>query len=215
MQFNHSFTATLVLLLLSVALDAHSQTHRPSSNFARVQMPEGVSLEVPKNWVVLGGSSRVLVDTWLEAKGITQVDSKAGFIAEAYDEDNRRLAALHVRYFPGGSLTQADLRKLSRTDLIRLDQVTREEAERAYRSMGAQFLSWEKSTIQQLNGLVAVIYGLRRNPALAVEDGIFRVRVVRIYAGARTFSVTVSYREQAAPLLEPVTDYIIRSIRQN
>jgi hypothetical protein len=40
-----------------------------ASNFIRVPLGKGASIEIPKNWTVLSGSQRVTLDALVEAKG--------------------------------------------------------------------------------------------------------------------------------------------------
>jgi len=127
-----------------------------------VSLPQGVSLEIPKNWTIYSGNERMLVDTWLEAKGFAQVDSKAGFIAELYNDNNQRLGALHLRYFPDAPYTQAQVRAFSATDIAALDRVTRESSENASRVMNTKILSWEAARIKTINGIAALVMGYSR-----------------------------------------------------
>mgnify|MGYP001560524752 FL=1 len=156
----------------------------------------------------------MLVDTWLEAKGFAQVDSRAGFIAELYNDNNQRLGALHLRYFPDAPYTQAQVRTFSATDIAALDRATRESLENASRAMNTKILSWEAARIKTINGIAALVMGYSRlTPTFG--EGAFRVRLVRVYAGPRSYTLTISYLENSALLMTPITDYIIASLRQD
>lgn len=203
--------ATASLVVASVFF---STSVAGASNFVRVALPQGVSLEIPKNWTVYSGNERMLVDTWLEAKGFAQVDSKAGFIAELYNDNNQRLGALHLRYFPDAPYAQAQVRAFSATDIAALDRVTRESSENASRVMNTKILSWEAARIKTINGIAVLVMSYSRlTPAFG--EGTFRVRLVRVYAGPRSFTLTISYLENSALLMTPITDYIIASLRQD
>ena len=199
---------------LAVAFVFCSTSVTGASNFVRVSLPQGVSLEIPKNWTIYSGNERMLVDTWLEAKGFAQVDSKAGFIAEFYNDNNQRLGALHLRYFPNAPYTQAQVRAFSANDIAALDRVTRKSSENASHAMNTKILSWEAARIKTINGITALVMGYSRfTPTFG--EGAFRVRLVRVYAGPRSYTLTISYLENSALLMTPITDYIIASLRQD
>ncbi|MBN8733765.1 MAG: hypothetical protein J0L64_24735 [Acidobacteria bacterium] len=71
--------------------------------------------------------------------------------------------------------------------------------------------SWEGTKRSELNQIAALVTEYHRRSLKGAGD--FRVRLVRVFAGDRSFTVTVSYLEPVSFLMEPITDRIIQSLK--
>lgn len=195
--------------------DATSSEKR-YSNFATLPLPKGVTVELPKNWVALTDNQRVTLDSLIEAKqdlaGITRPESDLPFAAN-YMDDSRNVAAMfNVRFYPKGEWTQDFVRGLTHEEIGELDNGTRAETEASMKTTGIQLLEWKGTARREINGLSALVVEYRRKGAR--PGTTFCVRLVRVINAGRSFTVTVSYREDSEQLLRPICDRIIESIRQ-
>ena len=92
-------TATLAAIIV-----AASGIAAASDNFAKISLPRGVSIELPKNWVVLSGNQRITLDSAVESgldlSGIEQEGAEFPFAANYYDDEGNIIGILNIRYYP-------------------------------------------------------------------------------------------------------------------
>ena len=199
--------------LLLVFLTAHGGAYA-TDNFVRVSLPKDVSIELPNNWVVISENLRTTLDSAVEARldlsGIEQEGSELFFAANYYDDKGNTLGLLNVRYYPQLELTQADARSLNAQDVKELDAELKENIISSMKTFGGTVSHWigtEKSTI---NDLTVFVTEYKRQSSKG--SGV-RVRLVRVLAADKSFTLTVSYHESASLFLKPITDKIINSLK--
>ena len=203
------FKSFLLALLFSLAtLPAWG-----ASNFVRVPLGKGASIEVPKNWVVLSGNQRNTIDTFVEAKGYRQTKSALSFAANLYDDRGKTIALINVRFYPDNPITQAEARQVTPSDIKEIDAEMRKVAEAPLKAMGVRMLNWYGSKMQVINGLFVLVHEQQQSGAGDV--GVTRVRGVRVWRSPRSFTVTLSYRERHATMLLPIINYMNNSLRQD
>lgn len=205
----NQFKVFLSALLLSLAtLPAWG-----ASNFVRVPLGKGASIEVPKNWVVLSGNQRTTMDTFVEAKGYRQIESTLSFAANLYDDGGKTIALVNVRFYPDNPITQVEARQVTPPDLKEIDVEMRKVAEAPLKELGVRMLNSYGSQMQVINGLYVLVHEHQHS---GVGDaGVTRVRGVRVWRSPRSFTVTLSYRERYATMLLPIIDYMTNSLRQD
>lgn len=185
-----------------------------AGNFVTVTLPKGVSIELPRNWVVLSNNQRITLDTAVESgldlSGIQHSASEFPFAANYYD-DGKTIGILNIRYYPQLVISQAYARSVTNQDVQDLDATLKEGAPKAMKAFGMSVTSWGGTTKTEINGITAFVTEYRR--ASLKGSGEFRVRLVRVFAGDRSFTLTVSYLDSASILLKPITDRIIGSLR--
>lgn len=184
-----------------------------ASNFVRVPLGKGASIEVPKNWVVLSGNQRTTIDTFVEAKGYRQTESTLSFAANLYDDRGKTIALVNARFYPENPITQAEARQVTSADLKEIDMEMRKVAEAPLKAMGVRLLNWYGSKMQAINGLYVLVHEHQHSGA--GDAGMTRVRGVRVWRSPRSFTVTLSYRERDTTTLLPIIDYMTNSIRQD
>jgi hypothetical protein len=186
-----------------------------SGNFVVVPLPNGITVELPKNWTVLSDNRRITIDTWVQAKrelaGDSHPSSDLAFAANYYDEQGKAAAIFNVRYYPDLDVTQGDARGLSASDIKELDAALRNEVSKAEKQYGIRILSWVGTTKHSINGITMFLTEYRRQNIGAGAP--FCVRLARILNGPRSFTITISYREDQEYLLKAICDRIIHSIR--
>lgn len=200
------------LLLSGVILTFVVSPAWGASNFIRVPLGKGASIEVPKNWVVLSGNQRTTIDTFIEAKGYRQTESTLTFSANLYDDLGKTIALVNARFYPDNPITQAEARQLTAADLKEIDAEMRKVVEAPLKAMGVRLLNWYGSKVQVINGLYVVVH--EHQTSGAGNAGETRVRGLRVWKSPRSFTVTLSYRERDATMLLPIIDYMTKSLRQ-
>ena len=186
-----------------------------TGNFLTIRLAKGVTVELPRNWTALSNNQRITLDSYVEAKrsmkGPSDPASDLNFAANYYDEQGKTAAIFNVRYYPDQTVTQADSRAATAADTKELDDALHSEMEAGMQQFGMRILAWMGTKKQSINGLIAFVTEYRR--AAIREGSPFRVRLVRVLSGGRSFTVTVSYREDQELFLRPICDRVIQSIR--
>jgi len=200
--------------MTAAAITATQITVYSSDNFVKVNLPKGVSIEIPKNWVVLSGNQRITLDSAVESRldlsGIEQEESKLQFAANYYDDKRNTLGILNIRYYPQLDITQEDVRTATLQDVEEIDPALKESIIKSAKAFGMTVTSWNGTQKTIINGITVFLTEYRRNSQKG--GGEFRVRLVRVLSGNKSFTLTVSYHEDASFLLKPITDKIINSL---
>ncbi|MGI8923455.1 MAG: hypothetical protein ACR2HJ_05355 [Fimbriimonadales bacterium] len=200
--------AAALVLAVSVLAEA-------TGNFVTVKLPRGVSVELPKNWIVLSSNQRITLDTYVESaldlSGTEQEPSELPFAANLYDDRGRTIGIVNIRYYPQLELTQSDARATTASETQELDSVSKAQMIAEMPTFNLRVNSWLGTTKSEINGVTAFITEYRR--AAKGVAGDFRVRLVRVFSAERSFTLTVSYAETSAIPIRPIADRIIASLR--
>jgi hypothetical protein len=201
-----AIVAVLMFMIQGVAFATH--------NCVRIDLPKGVSIELPKNWVVLSGNQRITMDSAVESaldlSGIKQEGSELPFAANCYDDQGSTIGILNIRYYPQLELTQADARSANAQDVRGIDAVIKENIITSMKSVNTAVTSWAGTQKTSINGITVFITEYKRTSLKG--SGELRVRLVRVLAADKSFTLTVSYHEAASLLLKPITERIISSL---
>ena len=186
-----------------------------ANNFVPIRLPHGVQIELPRNWEALSNNQRITLDSTVQSRneraGIFDASSDLNFGANYYDEAGKTAAIMNVRYYPDSEISQTDARAAGQPDIRELDSALRESMVKAGQINGFTVLSWNGTSKQVINGTTAFVTEYKRSPLK--NNGNFKVRLVRVFNGSKSFTLTVSYREDQDYLLRPICDRIISSLR--
>lgn len=197
--------AALVLLLQPVAA---------ADPFIRVALQHGVSFSMPRNWVILTDNTRTTLDASVAARGMGTTSSDLAFAANLYDDQRNVLGMVNVRYYPSQAVTQAQIRAMTTADFAEFETYMREEMTKAAHVSGFSILGWNRVARTTISGAHALTYGFRRSAMPQVMDkSPMRLDFVRVLNGARSFTLTVAYREDQAALIAPICEMIKSSLR--
>ena len=206
---NTVVVATFVAIVITASGIASA-----AGNFVAVSLPKGVSIEIPKNWVVLSGNQRVTLDSAVESRldlsGIDFARSDLPFAANLYDDGGKTIGILNIRYYPALDITQADARAATTQEVVEFDAILKENMLKSLKAFNITVTSWNGTRMTSINGITIFLTEYQRNAL--VDTGEFRVRLARVFSGDQSFTLTVSYHESAAILLQPITDRIISSL---
>lgn len=183
--------------------------------FVLINLPKGVSVQIPNNWIELSANSRTTVAAASEAMANDLEDyapSDLAFAANLYDDAGKTIALFNIRYYPEMDVLQSELASAGREDLVHIENSILKNLQRGAEVAGYKILSWENMKRVEINGMIALVTDYRREfPGRPV----FKVRLVRVINGPSSFTVTVSYREDQEVLLKPITNYIISTLQTN
>lgn len=202
----------LVGVSLSFANIATAQAPKVSS-YVLVRLPQGVILRMPRNWRVLTDDSRITLEAATEALessiNAESLPSTLPFAASYYDGNRATAGMLNVRYYPENTVTQSDVRSMLPSELKALDGELRSGLSSSAKASGNKLLEWRGTKAVDIDGLRFLVSEYRRS---SPRQKSFRVRLVRLLDGARSLTVTVSYREDEH-LLGPITDHMISTLQ--
>lgn len=181
------------------------------SYFIRVPLEQGVSIEVPKNWILLSESNRMTIGTAMEAMGKRPL-SLITFGANLLDGDTT-IASVNTQFYPNEKRTQNELQLLTSKNLKKIDLTVEQAGKQGYKDLGVRVTKCFRTRKKVINGIHTFIIGWQHTGV--GDQGLMRIRSVRVWNGARSFAVTFTYRERQAMVLLPIIDYMTNSIRQD
>ena len=198
----------LLILLFSLLLS--SPTVFADSNYKTINLPKGVSIDVPINWQVISDNQRITLDAYVESL-FEPLDSDLPFAANYYNDNGDVEALLNIRYYPWIELTQEDVFYATPDEIQYIDSILNENISISMKDIG-KLLSWNGTKKQNINGIVALITEYRRYLNTTKDEG--RVRLVRVLNGNKSFTLTISYddRLQHSFMLEGITNRTIESL---
>lgn len=186
-----------------------------ANNFVPIKLPHAVQIELPRNWVALSKNQRITLDSSVQSRteraGMFDASTDLNFAANYYDDAGKTAAIMNVRYYPDMDISQAEARAAGAVDIRELDAAIRESVEKALLMNDYSVLAWNGTKKQVINGVTAFVTEYKRSPLN--NNGNFKVRLVRVFNEGKSFTLTVSYRENQENLLRPICDRIITSLR--
>lgn len=186
-----------------------------ANNFIPIRLPHAVQLELPRNWEILSKNQRITIDSAVQSRnepaGLYYESSDLNFAANCYDDAGKITAVMNIRYYTGLDISQDEALSFGQTEVRELDGVLRESAVKTAKLYGHSILSWNGTNKQVINGITTFITEYKRSPIN--NNGNFKVRLVRVLNGDKSFTLTVSYRENQEFLLRPICDRIIFTLR--
>jgi hypothetical protein len=208
-ELNH-FMKKLLVLLFSIFF-LNSPSVFADSNYKTVNLPKGVSIDVPTNWQVISDNQRITLDAYVETL-YEPIDSDFPFAANYYNDYGEVDALLNIRYYPWIEINQQDVINATSDEVKYLDSVLYENISLSMKAVDGKILSWNGTTKEYINGVMTLLTEYRRYSGISKSDA--RVRLVRVINGNKSFTLTVSYDDtlQSSFLLKGITNRIIESL---
>jgi len=201
-------------LLFGVVVLLFLNSAYATDNFVKINLPKGVSVEVPKNWVVISQDQLIpldaMVESGLDLAGIDQESYDLPFGANYY-KNGKSIGVISNRYYPDFDLTQYDAEQVTNLEVKEFDAALKENIIESLSAFEISTLSWEGTKKITINGITTFVTEYHQKSLKDAE--VFRVRLVRVFAGKRSFILTVSYNENEAFFLEKITDRVISSLQ--
>jgi len=177
-----------------------------------LRLSNGLSFELPRNWVVLSGSQRITLDAAAVAMAPIDITTSLPFAANLYDESGRTIAIMNVRIYPEMDISQSEVSSLSVAEVAEFDSILKQEMIPGMAANGLTVTEWLGTKLLRVGEFATLVTEYKR---VAVRgDGIFVVRLFRVFDESRSFTLTVSYLQSGEVFLRPITDYISRSVER-
>jgi len=204
-----------LFIILMVVAGFISSSAYAGSNFIAISLPHGVSVEIPRNWQAATNDQRITLDTavesYIDLSKLPQNVSTLAFLAGYFDDKGDK-AKVNVRYYPNTPVAQNDVRRFNPEEIREFDNAIRQSSYAASKAAGGDILSWAGTQKRDFTGHLALVTEYRRPPNVG-EQGAFNVRLIRVFDGPRSFTLTVSYNESYAEYFKPICDRIISSLK--
>lgn len=186
-----------------------------ANNFIPIKLPHGVQIELPRNWIVVSNNQRITIDSAVQSRiehaGIFDASSDLNFGANYYDDAGKTAGVMNARYYPELDITQAEARVAGTSDILELDATLLETIVKSGKISGFSVLVWKGTIKQVLSGVTAFVTEYKRSPLN--NNGNFVVRLVRVFNKEKSFTMTLSYRENQEFLMRPICDRIMSSLK--
>ena len=204
--------SSIRLIILTILLTANIAFAQ--SSFVTLALPQNVSIEVPRNWIVATQNTRMTMEAFADSIGVKMDANYLGFYAESYDQRNMRVASLNLIYLPTSPpLSQSMLRSFSQAKIADLLNGVKEQINQAIKSVGGKLLTWDKPKKVEINGITLVEFGYTIIVPTTGE-GVVKMKTLHMFSGPKSFKLTVGYAENWARIYEPITNHIINSLKQ-
>jgi len=202
----YCFCSITCMALLPIALIAN--------NFIPVKLLHGVQIEIPLNWKVQSKNQLITLDSAAQAlyahTGIYDASSDLNFGANCYDDAGKTVALINVNFYSNLAFSQTDARIAQQSDINELDIALYEKIVQASQINNFSILSWNGTSRQVINGITAFITEYKRSPIK--NNGNFKVRHIIVFNDRKSFTLTISYREDQEYLFRPICNHIISHI---
>ena len=179
------------------------------SRFARLKLPLGVSVEIPKNWWLLSGDINTNIETMSEAamnlSGIELPKGKRVNLLRANSMPKTTYATIAINA-TDSEMNPNDLKNASEKEISKFAP-TAKEMQEALSSQNMQILDFYRVRREFVG----------KHPALVIEykrsgvQGPVIVQMTRIFLGEKEVSLNLSYRESEGQLWKPIIQYIRKS----
>lgn len=201
-------------IALTVLLGLNIQQVYAGNNFISIRLPNGISIDVPRNWQIATNDQRITIDTAVESQldlsKIPNSKSDLGFVAVYYDNAGDK-AKISIRYYPDIVVSQETIRRANPTEISKFDTGLRTSTQEALEAFGGTVLSWGGTKKRDISNRVALFTEYRRT-AYPGEQGSFSVNLIRILDGPKSFTLTISYNELYKPIFKPICEKVISSL---
>lgn len=204
-----SFYAILFFTLFAGSVSAQD------TQFQRVQLAYGISVEIPAHWQVLSQENRQNLRVASEA-----ITKNAGI--DGASGKKQSLLAVNATPYPTGAMirvsvttppeyTQADLATATAAEWNQL----RSELVAIYKELeasgGPKILEVQTPRIERINNQLALVIGYTRADLFGPSP--WQVTQYRVPANNQTIEMTLSHRQVDAGSWKSILEYVKRSIR--
>ena len=101
-----AFEITLILFVAAWSANAVSP-------YAKINLSNGISFELPKNWMVIDQSTKTTLEASVIAQYPVPIGSSLPFAANLFDKKKQTIAMANVRIYPYQTVTQREIKQIS------------------------------------------------------------------------------------------------------
>ena len=182
------------------------------SPFVSIKLQNGISFELPRNWKVIDLNNRTTLDASVAARNPIDINSALPFAANLYNSRNQTIGMANVRIYPDMDVYQHEVARLSRSEILDLDNLLEKNVTIGVASSGSTVTNWYGTEIIKIENKVYLLSRYRRRSGINANN-FFRVSLLRLLDGKKSFTLTLSYEEKEEYLLKPILRYIISSVK--
>ena len=193
-----------IALILFVA----AKSANADSPYAKINLSNGISFELPKNWMVIDQSTKTTLEASVIAQAPVPVGSSLPFAANLFNAKKQTIAMANIRIYPHQTVTQREITQLSNLDLKSYNN----EMERELRAAKTlQLKSWFGTKKMTINNKTFLVTSYKRASTIRTNT-FFMVTLYRLLNAKRSFTLTLSYDEKQTKLLKPIVNYVANSL---
>lgn len=206
---------TLKILTTTILIFASNSITIADNAYQRFHLPKGVSLEIPKSFLLLSDNEKIDITAFAESLYDDEYKLNVlNFAANHYDSEGNTDALVNIRFYPNNPYSQMHPKVLRYLDdeLKELELSTMNEMYNSTNSIpGMKIIQWNGVSVQEIGGLVAVVTDYRRS----IKGDSSRVRLIMFHNLKDSFHMTVSYddKENNSFMLKGIINQIIKSLQ--
>ena len=182
------------------------------SPFVSIKLKNGISFELPRNWVVIDLNTKTTLEASVAARFPIDVNSTLPFAANLYNSKKQTIGMINVRVYPDIEIYQHEVLNLTAVEISEINNVLQENIMEGVVSSGSTLTDWYGTEKIKIRDKVYLLSKYRRRSGIN-PNNFFRVSLVRLLHGRHSFTLTLSYEEKEQYLLDPIIEYIMNSIR--
>lgn len=203
---------SLIPISTSILLFLGNLCYAQDSKFAKLSLPLGVTVEVPKNWWLLSGDYNSTIETASEAimnlAGYPLPAGKKVNLFRANSMPRTTYAAIAINA-SDSELSAAELTASSDAEIAKLTPILKEGMQRSLAVQNLKLLEYEPVRKVVIDGHPALSISYRRSGL----QGPVRAKQMRLFVAKKEISLNLSYRESEEATWKPIVGYIEKSFR--
>jgi hypothetical protein len=157
---SRSLCSFLAICLLATASTASAQTNEiGQAHFVRAKLSGNISLDVPTGWRYLGADKTNVLETYAESVlDLTKIPhGPTGVVLDISAPSDVGYLSITVVLEYRTVATQQQVEHITKPQLAEVDRQNRKDIESGTPLNGLKILSWEGTTVEQINGYWAMV----------------------------------------------------------
>ena len=204
------FKNEMKIIIIFLLLSFFSSKVFCESNFTLVQIADGVTVSLPKNWIVLSNNTRTTIDAYVEATGNKKTESSLAFTANLYNENGETIALINFRAYPQNIFTQIQLQELQNQNLDEMRDGIIKSLKQSLDLQNLKFLQWKSLNIRKINGYYVLQH--EHLQEIGSPKIVWHSVALRIWNSPKSFTITLGYNDKMSTLLAPIIEKISTSL---
>lgn len=205
------FAAILLIILPTV----FGQAFATQTAFKRIQLGNGLSIEIPSHWNVLSQSTRENLnaagEAILEEAKVQTLSSRKETLLAVNATPDPTGAMIRVSVTKPPEYSQQDLRDAKPSDLTEISTELLVNFKKLELAGGPKIIQMQAASIDTMNNRKVLVLPYRRESKFGASP--WQVTQYKIPLNDRLIEITFSYRESDQILWQPIVNKVKRSIR--
>jgi hypothetical protein len=191
-------------------------SHSVAASCTAINVAPNASLCLQSEWRPIVGGTLTTLDAFGSGGHISE-GTTLSFAANLYDTNGAVAAMMNVRRYPTETISQGDIAEITGTsdeiqELVSLvDRSARDALKEELPKQGIKLLGWLGTKLDRLDAKTVFVTTYRR--LSNHTQAVFVVRLVRIFDASRSFTLTLSHREDLGGDILNIMNGIQQSMR--